>query len=140
MLRHVPLLLCLSLALAACSRSEPYVHRPDEFNRENPSFGPGPKDILKVTICTSERGPPSQTVLEMAGAECAKFSKTAVFASQDYMSCPLLSPVATRFECVGARSDVPGDPEASSGWGNALEGWPYFGGPVQAPPPAPPRQ
>ncbi len=134
MLRHVPLLLCLSLALAACGRSEPYVYRPDEFDRESASFGPGPKDISNLTICSAESGPPSQTVLELAAAECAKFSKTAVFGSQDYMSCPLLSPVATRFECVGAHSDGPGDPKGSSEWGNALEGWPYFGGPVQAPP------
>ncbi len=135
MLRHVPFLFFLSsLALAACARPEPYVYRPGEFNREDPSFGPGPKDISAVTICTSESGPPSQTILEMAGAECAKFSKTAVFESQEYLSCPLLSPLATRFECVGARSEVPGGPEGSSEWGNALEGWPYFGGPVQAPP------
>ena len=134
MLRHLLLVLCLTLALAACGRSAPYVHRPDEFNRESPSFALGQTDISSVTICGSESGTPSPTILELAGAECAKFAKTAAFDSQDYLTCPLLSPVATHFSCLGGRSDATGGPDESSGWGNALEGWPYFGGPLQTPP------
>ncbi len=87
--------------LGGCSAAGPYVYREAEFNRAAPAFGQSPKDRGEVTICYSSQGAQPPDILALAEAACVKFGKTAVFASQDWRTCPLVTPVAANFRCVG---------------------------------------
>jgi hypothetical protein len=89
----------LSLGLAACTSTEPYVYKSSEFNREAQGFGQPEKNISSVTICYSSAGAKADQVRQLASASCAEFGKEARFSHQDFKTCPLLTPVAAHFEC-----------------------------------------
>lgn len=106
MSRFAPLLLCLPLALAGCFRDPPYVLHSGEFNRSSANFAQEPKDISSVIICLNKRGATSDDVLKLAQGECSKFKKAAQFKSEDYSSCPLLTPISANYDCVDPRLAV----------------------------------
>ena len=88
------------LLIAACSLSEPYVFKKDEFNREAPGFGRKAKDIAEVTICYNKFGTTPEAIRQLAQTACAKFEKNASYSHQDYRECPLLTPRRAVFACV----------------------------------------
>jgi hypothetical protein len=95
----VPVILILCLAIAACT-SSPYVYRAGEFNRSLIDFAQEPEDISEVTICYSSSNTSAQEVRKLALDRCAMFGKKAVFENQNYLSCPLSTPVAAQYSCV----------------------------------------
>lgn len=88
-------------ATAGCGASGPYVHRPQEFNRDLPNFGKEPLDIDSVIICYNKFGTKPEEISKMATAECARYNKKAEFLRQSYQQCPLITPVAAEYSCVG---------------------------------------
>ncbi len=88
------------LAVVGCSGPSPYVYESGEFNRRAAGFGQPPKDRTAVTVCYNTLGAAPADILAVAEAECVKFNRTAAFLSQDWRTCPLLTPVAARFICV----------------------------------------
>jgi len=99
MFKIIPLIGLLALT-AACAQPA-YVHHAAEFNRSSPEFGKDITDIDRLTICYSSRGATPAQVRSLARDECAKFGKTAQFLQQEYFVCPLSTPVAARFSCLG---------------------------------------
>jgi len=88
----------LAGGVAACS-AQPYVLHANEFNRSAVDFGKDPTDIEAVTICYRSSSTTPQDVRALAVKECAAFGKTARFIKQNYLSCPLLTPVAAHYSC-----------------------------------------
>ncbi len=78
---------------------EPYVHDADKFHRYAVGFGEDPTDISEVTICYSGYESQAADIVKLAMTTCAKFGKTARFESQDYLSCPLVTPVSANYIC-----------------------------------------
>jgi hypothetical protein len=89
------------VVVAACS-SPPHVHKSGEYNRATRNFGQPVSDISSVTICYSSSSTTPQQVSKMAIEECAAFNKTATFVEQSYSVCPLTTPVAALYDCVGS--------------------------------------
>ena len=87
--------------VTACADTKPYVHDRNEFNRESVSFAKGVTNRSAVTVCFQKHGIMSQAIVDLAREECALFGKTAVFSEQTYQVCPLVTPVAAVFDCVG---------------------------------------
>lgn len=100
--RLIPLILAVWLPGLAggCSRFEPFVLKTNEFDRDSPSFAKKTADIESVTICYNKYGTTPQSVLEIARNRCGEFEKAARFSHQDYLRCPLFTPVGAHFECV----------------------------------------
>ncbi len=88
-------------ALASACAQPAYVQQAGEFNRNSSNFGKDVTDIKSVTICYSSRGSTPAQVRSLATAECAKFGKSVRFINQDYVSCPLQTPVSAYFSCIG---------------------------------------
>ncbi len=84
--------------LAACAEA-PYVYKAEEYDRSSEYFASEPDDISDVIICYSSSNATPAQVLELAQARCAQYGKTARFETQDYLSCPLSTPVSARFFC-----------------------------------------
>lgn len=93
----------LSGLVAGCTNIEPFVHRPEEFNRSAPGFGRTPDDIDRVDICYARQGTTPETVSSLAAEECGRYGKRAVFAGQDVLNCPLIAPARARYQCVAPR-------------------------------------
>ena len=94
----------------ACADTKPYVHNKSEFDRKLVSFAKGVTNHSEVTVCFQKHGTMSQAIVDLAREECASFGKTAVFREQTYQVCPLVTPVAAVYDCVGAT--------ATSGFGS----------------------
>ena len=92
----------LPVFLVGCSGLAPYVHNPNEFNRNAPNFGKEPADMAQVAVCYNGSTTTPQDVLALAESTCRKFGKTAKFERQDIMQCPLLTPARAHFSCVPA--------------------------------------
>jgi hypothetical protein len=92
--------MALAIGLAACGAVDPYVYKPDEFNRNSPTFNKQPADRDEATICYNGVGTSDATVAGLAEQECAKFGKTARLEGETFGNCPLLTPVEARFACV----------------------------------------
>jgi len=100
--RIIPLIMAiwLPLLVVGCSRFQPFVLKTGEFNRESPNFAKKATDIDSVTICYNKYGTTPQAVLDMAHEKCSEFKKTPRFSRQDYLRCPLFTPVGADFACV----------------------------------------
>jgi len=98
----------LAGGVTACG-AVPYVLDADEFNRSAPEFGKDVTDISDVTICYSRSNTTPDAVRGLAEKQCATFGKTSRFVDQDYLSCPMATPVAANFLCDA--------PKASTGSG-----------------------
>jgi hypothetical protein len=88
-------------ATAGCAGQAPYIYRLQEFNRGAADFGKAPANIDSVTICYNKIGTKPEIVANMASAECARYNKKAEFLRQSYEHCPLTTPVAAEYRCVG---------------------------------------
>ncbi len=88
-------------ATAGCSAPGPYVYREAEFDRKSKNFNKTPLNIDSVIICYNKYGTKPEIVANMAGAECARYNKKAEFVRQSYRTCPLTTPVAAEFDCIG---------------------------------------
>ncbi|MBC8268179.1 MAG: hypothetical protein H8E36_05480 [Rhodospirillaceae bacterium] len=100
--------------VAACA-GQPYVHKSGEFNRASSGFGQTEKDISNLTICYNSSSTTPQQVNKMAIEECAAFNKTAKFVGQEYNVCPLTTPIAAKFNCLGSGNFVGSDGQAVPG-------------------------
>ena len=90
--------------VAACAAPEPFVYHRDEFNRELATFRQEPSTISSVVVCYGTRGTSPADVIELATAECARYGKLARFSYQDYLICPLTTPVSAHYACDPAPS------------------------------------
>lgn len=108
MFKIIPLIGLLALT-AACAQPA-YIHHATEFNRSSPGFGKDITDIDRVTICYSSRNATPAQVRALAVDECAKFGKTAQFQRQEYFICPLSTPVAASFSCLGGGAGIVAGP------------------------------
>ena len=94
------MVLLLPLILFGCSGSlAPYVHNPDEFNRDSPHFAKEPTDLSLVAVCYNGSATSPEDVLALVERACAKFGKIAKFGQQDLLQCPLLTPARAFFRC-----------------------------------------
>ncbi len=99
--RVAPVLLVF---LSGCSAETPYVYKSSEFSRKAQELANQPKDIDFVAVCYSKNGTTPQVVSGLARDECAKYNKLAVYNHQDYLLCPITTPVAAYFKCVPDKS------------------------------------
>lgn len=86
--------------LTACDLPGPHVYDPDRFDRESPTYGQDPADILEVTICYNASSTRAKAVADLASEQCGRFRKTAVFVSQAIDHCPLFNPISANYICV----------------------------------------
>ena len=93
----------ITLGLCGCLSTQPYIYNPNEFNRAAKDFGKRPADRSEVKICHSERSTNPQIVVKMANQECGHYGKVARFYEQDYLVCPLTTPVGAMFKCEQKR-------------------------------------
>jgi len=92
------------LVLSACGAPPAYIHNADEFNRRAATFAKAPENIDSVTVCYNKFGTRPEIIAKMAQAECGKFNKEAEFSHQSFQICPLVTPVAAVYDCVGKES------------------------------------
>ncbi len=90
----------LALGAGGCQWTTPYIYKESEFNRTSASFNRELEDRDEVQICYNKRGTTPEALAKMAKDECAKFDKTARFVSNDYLTCPMTTPVRATFSCV----------------------------------------
>ena len=103
--RFKPILAALGilavLLVTACGSPEAYVYKAGEFNRGAKDFGKEPEKIDSVTICYNKFRTKPEIIANMASTECAKFNKKAEFKRQTLKTCPLFTPVAAVYKCIG---------------------------------------
>ena len=87
--------------LAVATACQPYIHDPQEFNRELPTFGREPTDRNAVDVCYATKSTSAQDLLAIAEAECAKYGKAARYRHSDVLECPMMTPLRARFACEG---------------------------------------
>ncbi|MBT3305633.1 MAG: hypothetical protein HN377_04035 [Alphaproteobacteria bacterium] len=54
-----------------------------------------------ITVCYNKFGTTQATIANIAAEECRKFNKTAEFNRLSLLVCPLFTPVAAIYNCVG---------------------------------------
>lgn len=87
------------VSLTSCSQ-EPYIYQEGEFDRSRPDFAVEQTDRTELQICYFKPNTTPQDLLAMAGAECARFGKIAVFKGQDLLNCPIFTPARANFRCA----------------------------------------
>ncbi|MFO1127846.1 MAG: hypothetical protein U1E66_05340 [Rhodospirillales bacterium] len=92
----------LTLALAGCGWTDPYVFKGDEFNRDSPTFNKPRADGEPVSICFNGIGTTDLKLQQMADAECARYGKKAQLVDTTVRRCPLAVPQEAVFSCVAA--------------------------------------
>ena len=98
--KTLPVIFAALLGLSACSRSAPFVFKEGEFNRNSPSFNKTPEDIDKVQICYNKASTKPEVLLDMAEKQCGRYGKRPHFQKQEFLYCPLVTPVMATFSCV----------------------------------------
>ena len=88
------------MLLSACGIGNPYVHMPDEFNRQSPGFNVEPADIEEVAICYQPLVSDHKSAVVLAEERCREFSRTAEYLSTGYGQCPLVTIARARFACI----------------------------------------
>lgn len=94
------LVLAALAAMAACAPPAPYAYKQQEFNRALPSFVQPNAGEGGIEICYNKLSTTPEALTRMASEHCAGFGKTARFARQDYLECPLMTPARAAFHCV----------------------------------------
>lgn len=94
--------LAIAGLLSACTPPAPYVHNPDEFNREDKAFNKEITERDSVTICYSKRNASPEKVRTLAEKACSDVGLHAVFLENSLLECPATTPAGAVFECVGA--------------------------------------
>lgn len=102
---YVLMAILITGGVSACDKV-PYILDSGEFNRNAAGFGKDPTDISDVTICYSETSTTPDAIRAMAKQACAEFGKTAHFVDQDYLSCPLTTPVGANYVCKSPQSST----------------------------------
>jgi len=97
------ILLSVFIVSSACS-TPPYVHKADKFNRSSDGFGQMVTDISYVTICYSKYSATPREISRLAFDECGRFGKSVNFIEQDYRICPITTPLAAHYACVGEKA------------------------------------
>jgi hypothetical protein len=98
-LKKIAAIMTLML-LSACGAASPYVHMPEEFNRQSPGFNVEPTDIEEVAICYQPLVSDHQSAVALAEERCRQFKRTAEYLSTGYGQCPLATIARARFACV----------------------------------------
>lgn len=103
-LKHALSILFVAVILIGCSAPEPYVWRPYTIDREHEFFPVGPvlTNGSQISICYAKRGTTPNALKIIADEECGRFGMTSQFAQQDHGLCPLATPVAAQYSCLGA--------------------------------------
>jgi len=94
-------MLCACLAFVAGCAGKPYVQNIGEFNRSSLVFLKGITDVEFITVCYGKSATAAALVTKAAVKECGRYGKTAQFKEQNYKTCPLLTPVAAIYDCIG---------------------------------------
>jgi len=105
---RIPLLILMTSLISlisGCSGGAAYIYDSREFVRESETFRSGILDREEVNVCYSKGATSPRQINELARDECRRFGKTAQFREQSYQVCPLLTPIAAIFDCVGQSSD-----------------------------------
>ena len=102
---RIALIAALLGGLAACG-GKPYVYNGQEFDRSSKVFREGVTDRNEVTICSAQGEPKPAEILALARAECRRFGKTAVFNDQSLQICPLTTPMAAIYDCLGTSGNT----------------------------------
>jgi hypothetical protein len=97
------ILLFVFIVSSACS-APPYVHKVNQFNRLSDGFGQTVTDISLVTICYSKYSATPGEISKLALEECGRFGKSVNFIEQDYNVCPIITPTAAHYACVGEKA------------------------------------
>ena len=79
---------------------QPHIYIPGEFNRSQSNFNKPLKDRDEVIICFNKLKATPQKISNLAVLECARFNKRAEFVKQETQYCPLVTPIAARYNCV----------------------------------------
>ena len=85
---------------AGCTTSNPYIYKPNEFNRASPDFNRIPKDRKSIKICYSKSSTKLSDLQKMAQKECGLYGKIARFQKHDFLHCPLMTPTGATFNCL----------------------------------------
>ena len=85
---------------AGCTTSNPYIYKPNEFNRASPDFNRIPKDRKSIKICYSKVSTKLSDLQKMAQKECGLYGKIARFQEHDFLHCPLMTPTGATFNCL----------------------------------------
>jgi hypothetical protein len=94
------LIVLVGLLTAACTAPEPYAFTEEEFNRSLPTFRKTNPDMKEVIVCYGKSGATPQQIVEIARQECAKIGKVPRFNRQDYLVCPVTTPVSVHYDCL----------------------------------------
>lgn len=96
-------ILFVAAILIGCSAPAPYVWRPYTIDRAHEDFPDGPtlENGSQISICYSKRGTTPALLKQLADEECGRFGMTAMFEEQDHGLCPLVTPIAAQFSCLG---------------------------------------
>ena len=103
-LNKIILLPLLLLWLSACSDSELYIFKDNEFDRMSPDFAKEPKDRSQVEICYNKWSTTPKIITQMAQDECGRFGKEAHFALNRSLVCSIRTPAQAVYWCL-----CPGD-------------------------------
>ncbi len=85
---------------AGCTTSNPYIYKPNEFNRASTDFNRIPKDRKNIKICYSKLSTKLIDLEKMAQKECGLYGKIARFQELDFLHCPLMTPTGATFNCL----------------------------------------
>ena len=107
-LKHICSTFIVTFILVGCSAPEPYVWRPYTIDRSHVDFPDGPTLITgsQISICYNKRGATPIALQKMANQECGRFGMTSRFAKQEHGVCPLATPIAAQFTCVGGSAEA----------------------------------
>jgi hypothetical protein len=103
-------LLAVLVVVSGCA-GEPYVLNTEEFKRDSFYFVYGYQDRTLVEVCYHKRKTTPEAVKALAVSECQRYGKKAAFAKTDYNICPLTTPVAAVYECIGPKKTMVGPAE-----------------------------
>jgi len=101
---RIPLLILMTSLISlisGCSGGDAYVYNSKEFARESETFRSGILDREEVTVCYSKGATSPRQITKLARDECRQFGKSAQFREQSYQVCPLMTPIAAIYDCVG---------------------------------------
>lgn len=106
--KHTCSTLIVAFFLIGCSAPEPYVWRPYTIDRAHVDFPDGPalSNGSRFSICYVKSGTTPTELQQIADEECGRFGLKSRFAKQNHDLCPLVTPVAAQFACVGEPEQI----------------------------------
>ena len=86
--------------LSACTNVEPYIFKPNEFNRGALNFATKLKDRLSLEICYNKWATTPEILTQMATDECGRFGKVAHFIWSRHLVCSISTPAHALYWCL----------------------------------------